>query len=156
MLSGALPVGYWQEHFNMTALPEAWRAPVHTVHGPSYALADALAWKEPHPLLSARATELLATVAPGCAEYRYFCHVKGQPYFVLNVLVAADLEDPASCPPLFRRSAQPLSDNLCDVSVPTAIVEAGLTGFCFRDPLQSETRALFHGEDTNVFPGVLA
>lgn len=156
VLSGALPVEYWQSHFNSSPLPAKWQAPAHTVHGTSYALSDAIAWKEPHPLLSARAVELLEVIAPGCAEYRYFCHIKDAPYYVLNVLAAADPADPSLCPPLFKRPGQSTSDTLCTASVPAAIVDHRLTGFCFRDPFRSETRALFLGKDTNVYPGVLA
>ena len=156
VLSGALPVEYWQDHFNGSPLPAHWEAPAHTVHGTSYALSDAIAWKEQHPLLSAPAVELLEAIAPGCAEYRYFCHIKDEPYYVLNVLAVADPSDPSSCPPLFKRASQSTSDTLCTAQDPAAIVDRRLTGFGFRDPFQAETRALFLGKDTNVYPGVLA
>ena len=156
ILSGALPVEYWKDHFNGYPLPANWQPPAHTVHGTTYALSDAIAWKEPLPLLSARAVELLEKIAHGCAEYRYFCHIKDEPYYVLNVLAEADPAAHSLSPPLFKRPGQFASDTLCTASVPAAIVDRRLTGFCFRDPLPSETRALFLGKDTNVYPGVLA
>ena len=154
VLSGALPVGYLQTLLTGHPLPTDWQAPDHAVHGTSYPLSDAIAWKESWPLLSARAVELVDSIAPGCAEYRYFTKVRGAPYYLLNVLATGDPTDPMSCPPLFRRAELP--DILCTSVVPAAVVEHFLTGFGFRDPSNSETRALFLGKDTNVYPGVLA
>ena len=154
--SGAFPVGYFQDHFNGTPLPEGWLAPPHELHGASYRLADAVAWKEPFPLLSPRAVEVLEAVAPGCAEYRFFSEIKGVPYYVVNVLAIADPAISAECPTLFRRPGPGLSDTFCVEDVPAAVVHHRLTGFCFRDPFQSEVKDLFYGKDTNVYPGVLA
>ena len=154
VLSGALPVGFMQAHSTGNPLPTDWQAPDHAVHGASYPLADAIAWKDSWPLLSASAVELFASVAPGCAEYRYFTQIRDEPYYLLNVLVFGDPSDPFSCPPLFRRSDLP--DILCTATIPASVVQNRLTGFGFRDPFQSETRALFLGKDTNAYPGVLA
>ena len=154
VLSGALPVDCGPDVLNAHPLPADWAAPAHTLHGTSYALSDAIAWKESWPLLSARAIELFDSVAPGCGEYRYFTEIKGAPYYLLNVLATGDPTDPSSCPPLFRQAG--LSHILCTSVVPAAVVAHRLTGFAFRDPFQSETRALFLGKDTNTYPGVLA
>ena len=156
VLSGALASDYWQHNFAGAQLPETWTPPTHEVHGTSCALADAIAWKEWCPLLSARAVEVLESTAPGCAEYRYFTDIKGAPYFVLNVLANGFVESGVSAPPLFRRGALQLEGILCTEVVPAAVVSERLTGFCFRDPARSETRSLFHGKETNVYPGILA
>ena len=154
VLSGALPVDYLRTHFNGHPLPADWQAPDHAVHGRSYPLSDAIAWKESWPLLSERAAMLLDSVAPGCAEYRHFTQISGAPYYVLNVLAFGDPSEPSCCPPLFRR--RDLPDILCTAAVPVSVVQQGLTGFGFRDPFRSETNALFLGKDTNTYPGVLA
>src|SRR5690606_34776514 len=127
-------------------LPPDWQAPHHTVHGATYPLADAIAWKEPLPLLSARAAEILDSVAPNCAEYRHFTDISGAPYYLLNVLAFGEPSDHFSCPPLFRRRNVP--DILCKAVVPASVVQHGLTGFGFRDPCRPEIKELFLGKDT--------
>lgn len=132
------------------------------------------------PLLSERAVRVFQSTAPGCAEYRYFAHLKGKPYFMLNVVATENILDhkrstgprnddgalisvnayvfshfdPASVAPLFTMPGQFTSDILCTGAVAEAIVGSKLTGFCLRDPEKSDIKDLFLGKDTNCFPGV--
>ena len=178
VLSGAPEPSYHTNNFNGRPLPEDWQPPTHEVHGTSYRLSDAIAWRGPHPLLSERSVDVFQSVAPGCAEYKFFTHIKGRPYYVLNVLAAEDILDEARsevtraasgqiitvvryafkstspAAPLFKLPDRFDSDTLCTEAIPAAVVRHKLTGFSFRDPSVAELKDLFLGKDTNCYPGV--
>lgn len=151
VLSGALPVGYFEQFFNGHLLPEDWQPPEHSIHGERNKRADIIAWKESLPLLSERAVEIFGSLAPGCAEYRLFTKIKSEPFFVINVLAA---EDSSVSPPIFKPRGRFYEPVLVTRAIPAAVVAEKLIGFQFRNPSVSETRALFHNENVNVFPGV--
>jgi hypothetical protein len=173
----ALPVGYFDYHFNGRPLPTPWTPPAHYLRGLSYRLPDCVSWRFGSPLVSERAAAVLECVAPGCVEYRHFLDIKGKPYFVMNVLASEDVLDEGASEVTrtnsgkivsvirycFRRSpAVPIfklpdrfdSDTLCTESVPEAVVRNNLTGFAFWDPSQPTLKRLFDGEDLNCYPGV--
>lgn len=151
VLSGALPLGYFEKFFNGRQLPRDWRPPEHSIHGERNKRADIISWKESLPLLSERATAVFDSIAPGCAEYRLFTKIKHEPFFVINVLAG---EDASSAPAIFKPYGRFHEPALVRRVVPETVVAEKLIGFQFRDPSISETRALFHNEDVNVFPGV--
>jgi hypothetical protein len=150
----ALEPDYWRNHFNGDLLPDDWTAPEHWIRGLSYSLSDCVSWTK--PLLSERAVAVFQSLASDCAEFRFFANIKKKPYFALNVIATAPALTSQDLPPLFQLRGQVLSPVFCTEIIPKAVVESGLTGFCFRDPLRDEIRNLFLGNDTNIYPGVLA
>ena len=152
VLSGALPVGYFDQFFNGRQLPAGWRPPEHSVRGERNKSADIVAWKEALPLLSARAVEVFESIAPGCAEYKLFTEIKREPFFVINVLAAEDSSDD---PPVFKPRERFYEPVLVTRAIPEAVVAHRLIGFQFRNPFISETSALFHNQNTNIVPGIL-
>jgi hypothetical protein len=179
VLSGAVPVGYYDSLFNGHRLPQDWRPPAFTVHGERNRPADIVAWRGASPLLSERAVEVFEAVAPGCAEYKYFADIRKQAYFVMNVLATEDVLDTESTIgdrddfgqfgsiESYRFKDKPLASRLFKLTgrfyelpfvtraIPEAVVANALVGFVFRDPSVSATQSLFLGKETNVFPGVL-
>lgn len=172
-----MPVGYYKDHFNGRPLPADWQAPPHYIRGGSYRPSDCILWQR--PLLSERAVELFKEVAPDCAEYRLFTHIKGKPYFVLNVIASDDVLDEAGSEvtrsskdeiitvvryaflreaslPLFALPGRFGSDILCTDVIPRAVVKHRLTGFGFWDPARPVLKDLFLGKDLNCYPGVVA
>jgi hypothetical protein len=170
-------VSYYLENFNGQPLPKGWVPPQHYVRGTSYRPSDCISWSQ--PLLSERAVQVFSDVAPGCAEYRLFTHIKGKRYFVINVLASDDVLDEdasevtrassgeiitvksyafrqAPSKPLFKLPGRFDSDILCTESIPAAVVQHGLTGFGFWDPSRPTTKDLFLGKDLNCYPGVVA
>ena len=126
----------------------------------------------PGPLLSERAVDIFQSIAPDCAEYRLFTHIKEKPYYVMNVLATQDILDTGkseSSPsgimkyafkrnpdaPLFKLPGHFLGAVLCTDVIPSAVVANKLTGFGFRDPAIPELRDLYFGRDTNCYPGAL-
>ncbi len=175
-----LPRGYVDQIFNGSPLPIDWIAPPHRVVASRSTLADAMAWKEPFPLLSERAAELFDRAAPSCAEYRFFTETRGRKYYLMNVLASADILDEAlsdcgrsesgeitsirkhafryteigSVPPIFKLKGRFFASVFVTRMIPELVVRDGLTGFQFRDPGQSHMRDLYFGRNVNVFPGV--
>lgn len=176
-----LPAGYHSQNFTGRELPVDWAPPLHTVQRRSAKLADAIGYQTSFPLFSKKAVELLRVAAPGCAEFRLFTEVKGEPYFLMNVLVSADILDEAksectrtstgvivtivrhsfrSCasetvPPIFKLPGRFDSSIFVTDVISELVVNRGLTGFQFRDPGKNPIRDLFLGKDVNVVDGVL-
>lgn len=171
-MNSAPPPEYWREHFNGGLLPEDWVAPEHWIRNLSCKPSDCISATMPGPLLSERAVGVFQSIAPGCAEYRFFTRIKEKPYYVMNVLAIQDIldaEKSESSPggirkyafkrnpdaPLFKLPGHFLGAVLCTDVIPSAVVENKLTGFGFRDPAIAEFRDLYFGRDTNCYPGVL-
>ncbi len=175
----APPIGYFNENFNGQPLPECWKPLPYFIRGTSYRASDCVLSSQPGPLLSARAVEIFETVAPGCAEYRFFTTIKDKPYFVMNVLVSEDILDETASEvtrsqagdiitvvkyafrknpirPLFKLPRRFNSDTLCTEQIPEAVVKNKLTGFGFWDPSKPVIRDLFLGKDLNCYPDVVA
>lgn len=175
LVSAALPQGYFKEYFNGKPLPSSWAPPPFEIKRVRAKLPDILAWKEYLPLLSVKAVKVFEDIAPGCAEYKECLTIKGNPYYVINVLAAANILDVENSEvslttdgnirrvkrfffsnhapsPLFKLI------NLLDGPIfitrclAQAILAAGLLGFEFRDPAVNETSLLFHGANAGVCP----
>lgn len=175
LVSEALPQGYFKEYFNGKPLPSSWAPPPFEIKRVKAKLPDILAWKEYLPVLSGRAVKLFEEIAPGCAEYKECLTIKGNPYYVINVLAAQDILDVENSEvslttdgnirlvkrcvfsdhvagPLFKLSNLldgPIFINRC---LAQEILAAGLVGFEFRDPAVNETSRLFHGAHAGVCP----
>lgn len=176
LISGALPQGYTNHYFNGTALPESWIPQEVQIVRPKKKLPDIIAWKANLPLLSERAVEIFKSVAPSCAEYRLFTHIRDRPYFVLNVLAQVDIFDQGRseftltadgrirtvqtyafttmdvASPIFKLAGFLDGPNFVTREFAQAVVDAKLLGFEFRDPAVNETPLLFAGKNVNVFP----
>lgn len=177
----ALSPGYHSRTFTGRRLPDDWQPPPHTVERKSAKLADALGYETSFPLFSERAANLLGAAAPDCAEFRHFTEVRGKPYYLMNVLVSADVldEQQSECtrsksgeiitivkhafrqellklaPPMFKLPGRFDSSIFVTRSIPEMVVLERLTGFQFRDPEHNPMRDLYLGKDVNVVAGVL-
>lgn len=175
LVSEALPRGYFEEYFNGKPLPSSWAPPPFEIKRVKAKLPDILAWKEYLPLLSVEAVKLFEEIAPGCAEYMECLTIKGNPYYVINVLATEDILDVENSEvslttdgnirlvrrfvfnnhvpgPLFKLSnllGGPIFITRC---LAKEILAAGLLGFEFRDPAVNETALLFHGINVGVRP----
>lgn len=175
LVSEALPRGYFKEYFNGKPLPSSWAPPPFEIKRVKAKLPDILAWKEYLPLLSVKAVKLFEEVGPGCAEYKECLAIKGNRYYVINVLATQDILDVENSEvslttdgnirlvkrfvfsnqvpgPLFKLSNLldgPIFINRC---LAQEILTAGLLGFEFRDPAVNETSLLFHGGNAGVRP----
>ena len=138
---------------------------------------DAIAWKEHLLLLSEKAVHVFKEVAHGCAEFREFVSIRGNPYYVLNVLATENILDldkselvraaDGSVHSIRRyiftnsHASHPIFKliNVLDGPIfvthafARTIVDAGLLGFEFRDPAVNETSLLFSGANVNVLSG---
>ena len=182
ILSAAeIPVAYHKATFRGQPLPSDWKPLPFSIERKSARLADALAFEPSFPLFSSRATELLKSVCSDCAEFRLFAEIKGKPYFLINVLTAADVLDEdrsevtrtdsgeimniqryafkpvdrASLPPIFKLPGRFDSHILVTRSIPELVLLHRLSGFEFRDPAHDPVQDLFFGRSVNVFPGLV-